>query len=442
MKIANWSNYPIVDSQISSYTDSGKLPFSEAFITRGNGRCYGDSSLNNQIASMLSYNKALEFDIQNGVFTCQAGMTLDRVLEIIVPNGWFLPVTPGTKFISVGGAVASNVHGKNHHYDGCFNDHVVSLDLLTASGEIVTCSSEENVELFETTSGGMGLTGMILQVTFRLKKIESSFIDQRSIKAKNLDELVDLFRENENATYSVSWIDCLQTGKSKGRGLILLGEHARIDQLNTKQGKNPLKLHQASKVTFPLNAPPNSTNKITVKAFNTAYYGKQLSKEQHSIIHYDPFFYPLDAILKWNRIYGKKGFLQYQFVIPFGQSNEGMQRVLDKIREYGHASPLVVLKLFGKQDDFISFPMEGFTLALDFPIRRGLFEFLDALDKMILDLGGRHYLTKDARMAKETFFKGYPNAEEFVRRIKKYNPNYLFSSLQSERLGLTQKTQE
>jgi len=389
---------------------------------------------------MLGHNKALAFDIESGTFTCQAGMTLDRVLEITVPNGWFLPVTPGTKFISIGGAVASNVHGKNHHFDGCFNEHVLHLELLTNSGEIKTCSKTENAELFETTSGGMGLTGVILQVTFQLKKIESSFIDNKSIKAKNLDELVDLFRENEKVTYSVSWIDCLQTGKSKGRGLLMLGEHAKLDQLSNKQKENPLVTHPPSKITFPMNLPPNSINKLTVKAFNTAYYGKQFSRVQNSIIHYDPFFYPLDAILMWNRVYGKKGFLQYQFVIPFGQSNRGMHQVLDKIREYGQASPLVVLKLFGKQDDFISFPMEGFTLALDFPIRKGLFEFLEELDRMIVDLGGRHYLTKDARMTRETFFKGYPNAQEFQDRIKKFNPDYKFSSLQSERLGLTQKT--
>lgn len=439
MRVGNWSNYPIVDSAMKAYNGSGKLPFSEPFIPRGSGRCYGDSSLNNNIASMLGHNKALALDVKSGIFTCQAGMTLDRVLEITVPNGWFLPVTPGTKFISIGGAVASNVHGKNHHFDGCFNDHVVSLELLSASGEILTCSPTENKELFETTSGGMGLTGVILQVSFRLKKIESAFIDNKSIKAKNLDELVDLFRENEKVTYSVSWIDCLQTGRSKGRGLLMLGEHAKLDQLNAKQKENPLVAHPPSKITFPMNLPPNSINKISVKAFNTAYYGKQFSREQNSIIHYNPFFYPLDAILMWNRVYGKKGFLQYQFVIPFGQGNNGMHKVLDKIREYGQASPLVVLKLFGKQDDFISFPMEGFTLALDFPIRKGLFEFLDELDRMIIDLGGRHYLTKDARMSKETFFKGYPNAQEFVERIKKYNPDYRFSSLQSERLGLTKK---
>ena len=439
MKVGNWSNYPIVDSEMKSYNGSGKLPFSKPFIPRGNGRCYGDSSLNNNIASMLGHNKALAFDVKSGIFTCQAGMTLDRVLEITVPSGWFLPVTPGTKFISIGGAVASNVHGKNHHFDGSFNRHVLKIELLSATGEIVTCSSTQNTELFETTSGGMGLTGIILQVTFQLKKIESSYIANKSIKAKNLDELVDLFRENEKVTYSVSWIDCLQTGKSKGRGLLMLGEHAKFDELNDQQKENPLVPHPPSKITFPINLPPNSINKISVKAFNTAYYGKQFSREQHSIIHYDPFFYPLDAILMWNRVYGKKGFLQYQFVIPFGQSNNGMHKVLDKIREYGQGSPLVVLKLFGKQDDFISFPMEGFTLALDFPIRKGLFEFLDELDRMIIDLGGRHYLTKDARMSKETFFKGYPNAQEFAERIKKYNPDYRFSSLQSERLGLTKK---
>lgn len=439
MKVHNWSKYPEIESDMRSFTAPDKLPFDKHFIPRGNGRCYGDASLHSQIISTLNHNKALFFDTENGVFTCQSGMTLDRALEIIVPKGWFLPVTPGTKFITVGGAVASDVHGKNHHFEGSFSNHIFSFDLLDNNNQIITCSKNSHPELFETTCGGMGLTGIILNVTFQLKKIESAYIKQQSIKAKNLEELIELFEENQHVTYSVSWIDCLQKGKNKGRGLLNLGEHAKANELTKKAQKDPFVIHPPTKFSMPMDLPSFSINKLTVKAFNTLYYNKQRSKVKEFVSHYDPFFYPLDAILEWNRVYGKKGFLQYQFVLPLETSSRGLHLILDKIRAYGQASPLVVLKLFGKQDDFISFPMEGYTLALDFPIRKGLFEFLTLIDNIILDLGGRLYLTKDARMAPETFDKGYANAKAFKERIKEYNPDNKFASDQSERLNLTSK---
>ena len=437
MKLKNWSNFPVVEGELRSFDNSSKLPFDSNFITRGNGRCYGDSSLNEQTLSSLKYNKAILFDTKSGVFTCQSGMTLDQILRIIVPKGWFIPVTPGTKFITIGGAIASDVHGKNHHFEGSFCDHVISFDLLMDTGETTTINPEANKELFETTRGGMGLTGIILSATFKLKKIESAYIAQKSIKAKNLEELIDLFHQNDKTTYSVSWIDCLAQGKSKGRGILNLGEHATLDQLQLKEQNNPLEPQSTKGITFPINLPSYSINKLTVKAFNTLYYNKQSAKEKEFITHYNPFFYPLDAILEWNKVYGTKGFLQYQFVLPLETSTKGLHLILDKIRDYGQCSPLVVLKLFGKQDEFISFPMEGFTLALDFPIRNGLFEFLNELDKLIIDFGGRHYLTKDARMSADTFIKGYPNSAEFIERIKKYNPDYKFQSKQSQRLNIT-----
>ena len=437
MEIKNWSNYPIIEGELKSFDNAKNIPFDSKYIARGNGRCYGDASLNQQTLSTLRYNKALAFDVEQGIFTCQAGITLDQILQITVPKGWFLPVTPGTKFITIGGAIASDVHGKNHHFEGSFSNHIYSFDLLIATGEIITCSKEGTPELFETTCGGMGLTGVILKASFQLKKVESAYIAQKSVKAKNLEELIDLFESNQQVTYSVSWIDCLTTGNAKGRGLLNLGEHASLDQLNEKQKTNPLEAHPTKGITFPINLPSYSINKLTVKAFNTLYYNKQTAKEKEFISHYNPFFYPLDAILEWNRVYGKKGFLQYQFVLPLGTSAKGLHIILDKIRDYGQCSPLVVLKLFGKQNDFISFPMEGYTLALDFPIRNGLFEFLNELDSMILNFGGRHYLTKDARMHADTFVKGYPNAQEFISRIKKLNPDFKFESIQSKRLNIT-----
>ena len=436
MKIHNWSKYPVVDVNYSSFDLPKEISLDAEQIARGMGRCYGDSSLNGKIISSLKHNKALAFDKENGIFTCQAGMTIDQVLQVIVPQGWFVPVTPGTKFITIGGAIASDVHGKNHHYEGSFGHHVISFEMLLATGEIITVTPQ-NKELFETTCGGMGLTGVILQATFKLKKIESSYIKQRSIKVKNLDEMISLFEENKDTTYSVSWIDCLQKGKHKGRGLLNLGEHANLEQLDEKQKVSPLITHPDSKTAFPIDLPSFAINKLTVKSFNFAYYHKQQQKIKEFISHYEPFFYPLDAILEWNKVYGKNGFLQYQFVLPLETSREGLDVILDKISDFGMSSPLVVLKLFGKQNDFISFPMEGYTLALDFPIKNGLFEFLDELDVIVHDLGGRLYLTKDARMTGATFLKGYSNAEEFIQRIGKYNPDYTFQSLQSKRLNIT-----
>ena len=437
MKVHNWNKYPVADANFKSFDNASNLPFDSKYIVRGNGRCYGDSSLNNNILSSLRFNKALAFDVESGIFTCQSGMTLDQILQIVVSKGWFIPVTPGTKFITIGGAIASDVHGKNHHFEGSFKNHLVSFNLLTANGEISTCSATENPILFETTCGGMGLTGVILEVSFQLKKIESAYITQKSIKVRNLDEMIDLFNENQHVTYSVSWIDCLTGGKSKGRGLLNLGEHAKLSEISDKQRLTALAPHPTKASTFPIDLPSFSINKLTVKAFNTLYYHKQTSKIKEFVSHYDPFFYPLDAILEWNKVYGKKGFLQYQFVLPLETSAQGLNIILDKIREYGQSSPLIVLKLFGKQEDFISFPMEGYTLALDFPIRKGLFEFLNEVDRIILDLGGRLYLTKDARMSPETFMKGYPNAQEFIDRIKEYNPDFKFESWQSKRLNIT-----
>ena len=439
-KIANWGNYPIIESdekafsftkEFQEYTNQNKH-----FIARGNGRCYGDASLAPNTLSTLKYDKIISFDTTNGLFECQSGLTLDRILEVIVPKGWFLPVTPGTKFISVGGAVASDVHGKNHHVDGSFSSHIVEMDIIGATGEIITCSSENNKELFWATCGGMGLTGIISRVKFDLKKIESSYIKQKQVKAKNLEEVIRLFEEYKDYTYSVAWIDCLKKGSKFGRSILILGEHAKKEELPEKRKENPLKLPAKKQITFPFNLPSFVLNSFTVKIFNFLYYAKNFKKEINNIVSYEPFFYPLDAILHWNRGYGKKGFVQYQFVIPL-EKKEGLIEILKKISDKGLGSFLAVLKVFGKQDDLISFPKEGYTLALDFPVRKGLFEFLDELDQIVLRNGGRIYMSKDARMKPAILTAGYDRLPEFIEIVNQYNPDSKFKSLQSDRLLLT-----
>lgn len=439
--IANWGNYPVIETDERSFSFAEQLHDvmlqSDGVIARGNGRCYGDASLAQNTISTLKYDKVLSFDTTQGIFECQSGITLDKVLEIIVPKGWFLPVTPGTKFITVGGAVASDVHGKNHHVDGSFSAHVLEMELLLAGGEKIVCSAQQHADLFWATCGGMGLTGIITRVKFDLKKIETSYIRQKQIKAGNLEEVIELFEQYKDYTYSVAWIDCLKKGDSFGRSILILGEHATKDMLDETKKKEPLKLPKKKQIAFPFSLPSFVLNPFTVKAFNFLYYGKNFKKEINNIVSYEPFFYPLDAILHWNRGYGKKGFVQYQFVLPL-QSKQGLVNILKRISDEGLGSFLAVLKVFGKQDDLISFPTEGYTLALDFPVRKGLFEFLDELDRIVLQYGGRIYLSKDARMKPDIFWSSYPHAEKFLGIVKTYNPAFKINSIQALRLNITQ----
>ena len=439
-KIANWGNFPVVESDEKYFRFNDELKNvitnSKEFIPRGNGRCYGDASLADTTISTVKYDKIISFDTQNGIFECESGLTLDKILEVIVPKGWFLPVTPGTKFITVGGAVGSDVHGKNHHVDGSFSNQVIEMDVMLSDGRIFTCSKTLNPDLFWATCGGMGLTGMVTRVQFNLKKIETSYIKQKQVKAENLEEVLKLFDQYKHYTYSVAWIDCLQKGKDFGRSILILGEHATVEELPEKYKKDPLALPGKKQINFPVTLPSWVLNSFTVKAFNFLYYGKNFKKEINNVVSYEPFFYPLDAILNWNRGYGKKGFVQYQFVLPL-HAKEGLIEILHKISDAGLGSFLAVLKVFGKQDDLISFPFEGYTLALDFPVRDGLLEFLDTLDAIVLKYNGRLYMSKDARMKPSILKAGYSRLDEFKKIVKKYDPLGRMNSMQAKRLELT-----
>jgi len=438
--IANWGNYPVIESDDESFVFEDQLDAliqkEQSFIARGNGRCYGDASLAERTISTLKFDKILSFDTANGIFECQSGLTLDQILTVIVPAGWFLPVTPGTKFITIGGGLASDVHGKNHHVDGSISNHVIEMDVVLASDQVITCSADLHPDLFEATLGGMGLTGVISRVKLRLKKIATSLIRQKQIKAENLQELIGLFEEYKDYTYSVAWIDCLKKGKHFGRSILMLGEHAAVADLPEHQKANPLKLPKNKQLNFPFSMPSWVLNKFTVKAFNFLYYSKNFKKEINNLVSYEPFFYPLDAVLHWNRLYGKSGFVQYQFVLPL-DAREGLIEILHRIADEGLGSFLAVLKVFGKQESMISFPKEGYTLALDFPVRTGLLEFLDELDAIVLKYKGRLYMSKDARMKPEMLVAGYPELEKFKRIVKKYNPDGKIRSVQSDRLLIT-----
>jgi FAD/FMN-containing dehydrogenase len=434
MDLTGWGNFPIIKSEvidvinirdvIENISDASKTPL----IARGLGRSYGDSSLAPHVMRTIQLDHFLKFDETSGSLNCSAGVSFADILSVFVPKGWFLPVTPGTKFITVGGAVASDVHGKNHHLEGCFGDHVSSLKIATASNGIIECSREHNPELFQATCGGMGLTGVILEATFKLKSIQSAYINTTTIKAKNLEEVLSLFDAHHQTTYSVAWLDCASTGKLLGRSLLKLGEHADKGKFTT--GKN-------ARLVIPVDMPGFLLNRYAIKAFNFFYYNRVSKQQLEHLAHYESFFYPLDAIRHWNRLYGKNGFTQYQLVLPREAGLEGMTAVLQRIAASKRGSFLAVLKAFGKgNDNYLSFPMEGYTLALDFKLDKGLFGLLDELDSIVLDHGGRLYLTKDVRMSEEMFKKSYRRWGEFMKVRTQYDADRVFHSLQSHRLGI------
>jgi len=429
----NWGVFPKVEANFYEINNYNQLGFQikelHQLIPRGNGRCYGDSSLQKNIISSLKFNKILFFDTEKGIIKCESGVLLGELLKIIVPKGFFLPVTPGTKFITLGGAIASNIHGKNHHKEGAISLYVEAIELMNEFGETVCCTKHENLNLFKNTIGGMGLTGFITAITISLKKIETSYIKQKTIKARNLNEIFDFFEKFNNYSYSVAWIDCLAKGNSLGRSVLILGEHALKSELYKGHHLNrPLILHSDKQVNIPFFFPSFILNKISIKSFNALYYYKQFKNEHNKIVHYNSFFYPLDAVNNWNRVYGKKGFTQYQFLLPFNKGREGVRKILSKIASSGCGSFLAVLKTFGVEDNFssiISFPTSGYTLALDFKISKQTLCLLNHLDEIVVEYGGRLYLTKDARMSKETFNNMY----------KTFNHSPKFNSLQSQRLN-------
>ena len=427
-KVTNWGNFPVVEKEVKSEDSLQKIKdfvkSNNEIIARGNGRCYGDASLSEHIFSTKRLNKFISFDRLNGIIECESGVLLSGILEVVVPQGYFLYVTPGTKFISVGGAIASDVHGKNHHAEGCFSEYVIEFSLLNENGEVLKCSREENSEKFWSTIGGMGLTGIILSAKFKLKNIETAYIRQESIKAENLDEIFKLFEESESWTYNVAWIDCLQTGKNIGRSIMMRGEHAFKHQLPKKLQENPLRLKKKFSPTVPFYFPNFVLNNLTVKLFNLLYFNKQRSKEIKNYIDYETFFYPLDAVNDWNKIYGKTGFIQYQMVIPKEKGKEGMKRILETIAKSGNGSFLAVLKLFGKNNPeaYNSFPFEGYTLALDFKVNSKLKNLVEKLDAIVEEFGGRIYLTKDS-MSKSSLTNYLQNVQ---------NPKFV--SLQHKRI--------
>lgn len=374
-------------------------------LAYGLGRSYGDSCLaaGDRVVAMAGMDRVLAADWQTGIVTAQAGLSLDALIQIALPRGWFLPVTPGTRYVTLGGAVANDVHGKNHHVRGTFGRHVSKLTLYRSDRGLLECSPAQTPELLAATVGGLGLTGIILTVTLQLQRVRSSDIRQRTIRFGNLDEFFELSaRHDAEHEYSVAWVDCLASGQSTGRGLYITADHAE---------EGPLKPSPPAWLAMPVDPPFSLVNGLTLRAFNALFYHRQWRKEVSERIDYASYFYPLDGVRNWNRLYGRRGFQQYQCVVPRAEGREAIRAVMKEISRSHTGSFLTVLKQCGDiaSPGLLSFPIAGLSLALDFPQREPhsaqLFEKLDAL---VREAGGRLYPAKDAHMSAADFQRAYP----------------------------------
>ena len=410
-----------------------------SLIARGLGRAYGDASVNGAggVVNLLKFNRLLAFDEETGVLECEGGVPLADIVDFSLPRGFFPAVTPGTRFVTVGGAIAADVHGKNHHQDGSFASCLIDFRLLTASGDVLTCSRLRSPHAFWATLGGMGLTGIILDARFRLRPVTSAYVTVDYQRTANLDESLSAFEESDHRyTYSVAWIDCLARGAALGRSVLMRGRHTERDELPAELAQAPLAINPHRRRAVPCYLPGGLLNSWSVKAFNACYYHRH--RDRRAIVAYDSFFHPLDAVSNWNRFYGRRGFAQYQAAFPSATSRRALVRMLETISAAGQASFLAVLKSFGPGNQgLLSFPVEGHTLALDLPNTGAkLTTLLQRLDAIVLDHGGRVYLAKDPRLGRAAFDAMYLKADEFRRVCAALDPRGRFNSSMARRLGL------
>lgn len=414
----SWGRYPkllpaetVKISWLDQIPDFSKIK--DKVLAYGLGRSYGDVCLNEDgtLLNMAGLNRLISIDFENGIIEAEAGLTLADILRIAMPNGWFLSVTPGTKFVTLGGAIANDVHGKNHHVMGTFGNHVLSFELLRSDGSVLNCSRDENYDMFRATIGGLGLTGLITKAKIKLLKTASSFLDVAYIKFDNVDEFFEINQANDKKfDFTVSWVDCTSTDSRLGRGIYSGGNFSTVADKQIKVKKNP--------PDFPFDYP--FINPFTVKIFNILYYNKQIERKVQKKIHYEPFFYPLDAVGHWNRAYGNKGFLQYQFVVPHQNGKEAVKEILRNVAKSGLSSFLTVLKTFGvvESPGMLSFPQPGITMAIDFRMTGDFtLKELDKLDDIVRQNGGRLYPAKDARMRADDFKQFYPEWDNFTAFI-------------------------
>jgi FAD/FMN-containing dehydrogenase len=416
--VLSWGRYPyhlqyphLVFSRrdIPRIVESSFSPSSDRLLAYGMGRSYGDSclSVSDQVFYMQGMNRIIDADWSNGILTAEAGITFDQLIQAILPRGWFLPVTPGTRFVTLGGAVANDVHGKNHHLMGTIGRHINQLLLYRSQEGLVECSHQKRQDLFAATIGGLGLTGIIVTVEIKLRRISASSINRKSRRFSCLDEFFSLSSDYDKShEYSVAWIDCLASGKHTGRGRYIVGDHSDHGELG---------LVSKSRAAMPITPPFSLVNSLSLRLFNCFYYHRLPTKEVQDLVDYSTFFYPLDGVLNWNRVYGKRGFQQYQCVLPEKDGREAVRALLNEIRGSGAGSFLTVLKTFGAltSPGLLSFPIPGVTLALDFPQRdQQTANLFQRLDSIVDEAGGRLYPAKDAHISAKHFQKAYPAWEK------------------------------
>ena len=407
----SWGRYPQVNQK--SYAVSWgheDVPFADlpgTVLAYGQGRSYGDSCLNadGTLLDTAGLNRFIAFDPERGVLQCEAGTTLADILPVIAPHGWFLPVTPGTQFVSIGGAIANDVHGKNHHQAGTFGCYVRQFELLRSDGSRLVCSPSQHPQLFAATIGGLGLTGLIVWAEIQLTAIPGPWIAMEILKFDNLDEFLSLTADSDtDYAYTVSWVDCFASGDRLGRGLFMRGNF-------TAEGKPRQQIYRRTRLNVPVDIPAFVLNAPSLKAFNWLYYHKQSRRWVKQLVAYPSFFYPLDAIANWNRLYGKRGFFQHQCVVPFSAGKAAIAEILARIAARRLGAFLAVLKTFGSRvsPGLLSFPRPGITLTLDFPNQgQATFQLLDELDQIVRECGGAVYPAKDARMSARNFQAYFP----------------------------------
>ncbi len=418
----SWGRYPRVAQRTIPlrWRDEALPTVDGAMLPYGNGRSYGDLCLNAEgtLLDCRGLDRFIAFDPETGILRAEGGVLLSAILERVTNQGWFLPVTPGTRYVTLGGAIANDVHGKNHHRNGTFGGHLTAFELLRSDGARMLCTPDQNSDWFRATIGGLGLTGVITWAEVRLKKVFGPMIDQQVIRYRNLEEFFAISKESDrDFDYTVAWVDCAASGKGLGRGLFMRGNHAVAEPVR------PMPLHDP-RIKVPFVPPLPLVNSLTLRIFNALYYNKQLRKRSSGRTHFAPFFYPLDGVGEWNRIYGPDGMLQFQCAIPHANGEEAIREILDRIALSGNGSFLAVLKMFGevKSPGLLSFPRPGITLALDFPNRgKSTFALFDQLERVTLQAGGALYPAKDARMSADAFQRSYPQWRELLPFI---DPNF------------------
>lgn len=437
---SSFNGYPIEPPDSVTRPESYKelKPGQLISIARGSGGSYGDAALNAQGEIVLTnrLDRFLEFDVRKGILSVESGISLAKILALIVKQGWFLPVMPGTAEVSLGGCIATDVHGKNHYYAGSLGQHVLSLQLITATGSKINCSPKIIPELFWATIGGMGLTGIIGVVTLQLKRIETAYMKVEHQVTNNLKQILESLSQDDEFEYSVAWLDSLNT--SFFHGVIMKAKHADLLEFPTDQETQVFSTPKYSSLYCPYFLSYSILQPLWVKLFNKGYYYHLAKKDQAFLLPYHDYFFPLDRIKNWPRLYGKKGFIQYQCAIPEKFAYSAIKDILETLHKHKHPIYLAVLKRFGLENLApLSFPLSGFTLALDIPIRsEKLFSCLDILDSIVISSGGRIYLAKDARLKSKTFREMYKRYPEWLVVKQHWDPHNRFSSSLSRRLNI------